>query len=228
VLIFHTMVGHLSGTDSMFRRDGYSGTESTFGVGGPEDGHDGELWQWQSILRQADAQWDGNAYANSVETADGGDPSRPWTPAQLDTLIRLTADWCRQTGNPCELVTAPTGLGIGYHRQFRQWNHDGHTCPGPVRERQLTATVIPGARRLLAPLKSNPYVKAAKACERGAVGDQVRFVSWALDYSNTRGTFDAALVSTVAAFQRKHPECGRVDGKVGPKTIEVLKRIKHH
>lgn len=57
VLVFHTMVGYLRGTDSLFRREGYTGTESHFGVGGPWDGGalDGAVWQWQSIDRQADA-----------------------------------------------------------------------------------------------------------------------------------------------------------------------------
>ena len=35
VLIVHTIVGNLTGTDAMFRRQGYDGVESTFGIGGP-------------------------------------------------------------------------------------------------------------------------------------------------------------------------------------------------
>ena len=51
ILIFHTMVGSLKGTDALFRGQGYTGTESHFGVGGPWDGAalDGAVWQWQSI-----------------------------------------------------------------------------------------------------------------------------------------------------------------------------------
>ena len=38
ILVFHTMVGYLKSTDSLFRGQGYTGTESHFGVGGPWDG----------------------------------------------------------------------------------------------------------------------------------------------------------------------------------------------
>jgi len=42
----------------LFHRQGYTGTESHVGVGGPGDGAalDGTVWQWQAIDRQADAQ----------------------------------------------------------------------------------------------------------------------------------------------------------------------------
>lgn len=146
ILIFHTMVGYLSSTDALFRNGGYTGTESTFGVGGPWDGAtlDGAVWQWQSLDRQADAQAGGNAYATSIETSDGGDPLRPWSAKQLQALIALGAWWCRQTGNPARLVTNPSQNGLGYHAQFTVWNPDAHTCPGRTRIAQLLDVVVPG------------------------------------------------------------------------------------
>jgi hypothetical protein len=145
VLIFHTMVGNLRPVDAMFRKGGYSGVESHFGLGGPwEPGDlDGVLWQWQAIDRQADAQGDGNAYATSVETADGGDPDRPWTDKQVTALVHLGIWWCKQTGHPLRLVDLPSEAGFGYHSQFRAWNADRHTCPNPTRIKQLKTVVIP-------------------------------------------------------------------------------------
>ena len=37
ILVLHTMVGSLAGTDAMFRVGGFTGVESHFGVGGPGD-----------------------------------------------------------------------------------------------------------------------------------------------------------------------------------------------
>jgi hypothetical protein len=145
VLIMHTMVGNLAGTDAMFHRDGYTGTESTFGIGGPWEtpNLDGKVYQWQSLDRCADAQWDGNAYATSVETADGGNPTHPWTVKQVSAIVDLAVWWCRQTGNPPVLVSSAAGAGIGYHSQFSVWNRSAHTCPGGVRITQLRTQVIP-------------------------------------------------------------------------------------
>ena len=151
VLIVHTIVGNLAGTDAMFRRQGYDGVESTFGIGGPwEPGDlDGVIWQWQALDRQADAQGAGNAYATSVETADGGKPDRPWTPKQVDALTDLIVWWCRQTGHPAQMVTGTGGSGIGYHSQFTAWNPNNHSCPNPTRIQQLRTIVVPAAARLL-------------------------------------------------------------------------------
>ena len=147
ILIFHTMVGYLRSTDALFRRQEYTGVESTFGVGGPWDGAtlDGAVWQWQDLGHQADAQGPGNAYATSVETSDGGDPLRPWSARQLDALIRLTVWWCEQTGHPARLVTSTSDTGVGYHRQFSAWNPNNHSCPGNTRLKQLLDYVIPTA-----------------------------------------------------------------------------------
>ncbi len=148
VLIFHTMVGSLKGTESLFKRSGYDGTESHFGVGGPTDGDklDGAVWQWTPLNRQADAQWDGNAYATSIETSDGGNPLRPWSTKQLKALVNLSLWWCRQTDHDPRLVKAPSESGFGYHRQFKVWNDRGHSCPGDVRLSQLLRYVIPTVR----------------------------------------------------------------------------------
>lgn len=148
VFIIHTMSGYLSGTDSYFRTGGYTGTESHFGVGGSWDGtHDGEVWQWQALDHQADAQYDGNAVATSVETSDGARDDVPWTPKQVEAIIRLGVWWCKQTGNPARLVKAPAEKGFGWHAQFRAWNKAGHDCPGLVRLKQYKEQVVPEIAR---------------------------------------------------------------------------------
>ena len=150
IFIIHTMSGYLSGTDSYFRAQGYTGTESHFGVGGSWDGvHDGEVWQWQALDHQADAQYEGNAIATSVETSDGAKDGVPWTDKQVEAIIKLGVWWCKQTGNPAKLVTSPSGKGFGWHAQFSAWNRAGHDCPGAVRLHQYKTEVVPEiARRL--------------------------------------------------------------------------------
>lgn len=175
VFIVHTMVGFLKGTDTMFRKSGYTGTESTFGVGGPWDGDalDGAVWQWQALGRQADAQGAGNAYATSVETSDGGHPERPWSEPQVRSLIVLGAWWARQTGAPAELVKSTDGKGFGYHRQFKAWNPNDHSCPGDVRLSQYLTEVIPGIARYLNPV--TPFI-LRRILRTGLAGDDVKRV----------------------------------------------------
>lgn len=155
ILVFHTMVGYLKSTDALFRGQGYTGTESHFGLGGPWDGAalDGAVWQWQSIDYQADAQNAGNAYATSIETSDGGEPLRAWSTEQVDALVRLGTWWCRQTGAPARLVRSTSQSGIGYHAQFSAWAPDGRSCPGKTRIAQLLDAVIP---RIAAALGQTP------------------------------------------------------------------------
>lgn len=169
ILCFHTMVGSLAGTDNMFDDDGYYGTESHFGVGGSSDGNrDGHVIQWQDTAYGADANLEGKGEVISIETSDGGDPSRPWSPKQLDELVELGIWVCQEYDIPPVLIpdTKPGRRGIGYHRQGcdhsssyrpRGWPYDawrvsggrrwsralGKTCPGDERIRQLVDIVIP-------------------------------------------------------------------------------------
>jgi hypothetical protein len=143
ILCAHTMVGSLLGTSSMFHEDGYTGTESHWGVGGY-----GECLQWQDIAYSADANLDGWRTVLSVETADwglpfpkwdtSGDHVPPWTSAQLVTLTDLywrgalpgtdsrsvhrycNKEWqCYRVGIPAVLIpdTKPGRRGFAYHAQ---------------------------------------------------------------------------------------------------------------
>jgi peptidoglycan hydrolase-like protein with peptidoglycan-binding domain len=168
IFVVHTIVGSLRGTDAMFRRQGFTGVESTFGLGGPGD-NDGELWQWQQLNYSADAQGDGNGYCTSVETADAGNPARPWSRKQLDSLVDLGFWWARQVGAPGRLVTGTSQKGFGYHRQFLAWNKHNHSCPGDVRLRQYKGIVLPriaarmsGERAEKTVARSKPVIATAK------------------------------------------------------------------
>lgn len=169
ILCVHTMDGSLEGTHAHFADRGYYGVESHFGIGGASDGaKDGLVVQWQDTDFGADANLDGKGDVISVETSDGGDPDRPWSPRQLDALVDLGVWVCTTYDIPPKLVpdTKPGRRGIAYHRQgcdhsplYRPqgWPYDawrvpggvrwssvvGKTCPGDTRIRQLVDEVIP-------------------------------------------------------------------------------------
>jgi N-acetylmuramoyl-L-alanine amidase len=167
IVVLHTMVGTLWGTDSYFMRDGYGGVESHFGVG-----HDGEVLQWQDTDFVAEANLNGNRRCISIETADTG-PGFPswtgtnvpaWTDAQIEAIAQIIAWCCRTHDIPCELIpdTKPNRRGIGYHRQGIRGSYPdglvsggevwstavGKVCPGDRRVAQVPR-VISRARQLL-------------------------------------------------------------------------------
>lgn len=162
VVVLHTMAGSLAGTDAMFHRNGYGGTESHFGVGA------GELvYQWQDLDYTADAQLDGNRRCISIETADTGAPFPrwsgsdvpAWTAEQVYVLARLVAWLAQRYAIPLQLIpdTRPGRRGVGYHRQGidpwrvaggERWSSAaGKVCPGDRRVAQVPE-VIERARRI--------------------------------------------------------------------------------
>ena len=164
LVILHTMVGSLWGTDAYFRQGGYGGTESHFGVGG-----DGTVLQWTDLDCRADANYEANHRAISIETADKGEDFPAWsgsnvpawTPQQVEAIARIVAWCCARYDIPCVLVpdSRPGRRGIGYHRQGidpwrvsggEQWSTSaGKVCPGNRRIAQVPA-VIDRARAILA------------------------------------------------------------------------------
>ena len=156
MVIVHTMVGFLRGTRALFA--GPTKLESHFGIGGPADGADldGVIFQWIDTDRSADANRHANDFAISIETSDGGDPSRPWSPRQLDALIRLISALCDHHRIPHRMVTDPFDAkgGLGWHAMWLDtpfmhpdrttpWTPEaGKVCPGPVRIAQFKKTVF--------------------------------------------------------------------------------------
>lgn len=215
VLIYHIIVGSAQAGYDVFKPGGYDGDESTFILCGPRDKKDGELWQIQNMKRQADAQFAGNAYADSVETS--GMPNEPFSSAMLDTLIQLTVQWCRHWDKPCKLVprTGPIGKGgLGWHELREDWNSDHHVCPGAVREGQLRTIVIPKARARLLGDQSYKPPKPKPHPAHEAAGKV-----------DVDGVFGA---ETIGALQHALKKRGfyedKVDGIFGPKTRLGLKR----
>ncbi len=181
IVCLHTMVGNLTGTDSMFHANGWRGTESHFGVGGKwgadaKNNYDGRVFQWQDTAFSADANYEGNRRIISIETADNAPTAaadiQDWTPKQLDAIVRLVAWACKTYDIPVLLVpdSKSTRRGIAYHRQGcehslgigrvpgflvtggERWSTSiGKECPGVRRITQLRNVVIPRVRALLAP-----------------------------------------------------------------------------
>lgn len=169
ILCVHTMVGGLAGTDATFRKQGYAGTFSHFGVGPA-----GQVVQWQDTAYRGAANLNGNHRIISVETADLGAPFPAWntnaddvpawTPEQLDALARLIAWACAVHDIPCELIPDSKAgrRGIGYHRQGCDGDYPdgrvsggelwssarGKVCPGNRRIAQIPGVLATAARLL--------------------------------------------------------------------------------
>lgn len=160
IVCLHTMVGNLTGTDWMFKQNGYSGTESHFGVGGPwGDGKDGVVYQWQDTARRADANLDGNHRVISIETGDNAPqfPSQilPWTDRQLDAIVDLVAWACNEHDIPAVLIpdSKPGRRGIGYHRLGCEHSdgigsHPGFLVKGGERWSSSLGKECPGSQRI--------------------------------------------------------------------------------
>lgn len=174
IVCVHTMVGYLHSTDTMFKRDGYGGTESHFGIGGTWGSDralslNGVAYQWQDTDFTADANLNGNHRVLSIETADNAPALardiEPWTPAQVVTLVRIVAALCKRYDIPAQLIpdTKPGRRGLAYHAQGidpkrvtggELWSSArGKECPGPARIDQFIHEVIPKVQLALNPTK---------------------------------------------------------------------------
>jgi hypothetical protein len=118
--------------------------ESHFGLG-----YDGSLGQYIGTETRADANAAANRRADgtgavSLESASNLQASDPWTPAQVESLIRLGV-WLHEThGIPLRICRTADDPGYGYHRLHSAWNPDGHACPGDARVKQFKEAVFPG------------------------------------------------------------------------------------
>lgn len=152
--ILHTAVDNAGKTTlfNWFQDPRAKGAESTFFVK-----MDGIIEQYMDTEVRADAQWDANVDAISIETEDDGDPSRPWTQAQLDSIIALL-DWiCTVHRDVARvLCPTPTGSGIGWHELYPEWNHSKHGCPGAVRENQIRTIILPALAHTPKPAPPTP------------------------------------------------------------------------
>lgn len=73
-------------------------------------------------------------------------------------------------------------------------------------------------------VKANPFAKFASPCRIKSVGDNVRFVQWAVGVP-VDGQFGKQTQYAVKQFQHYHHLT--VDGIVGPQTISALRGVTH-
>jgi hypothetical protein len=143
IVLHSTAGGTLASNWALFDSTAAHGDESHFVVG-----FDGAVWQVMDTSVRADAQWDANDFAVSIETLSNPKASDPWTPAQL-RAVRLLCIWLLgvHTGIGHHTCSSWDSGGLGYHRMFSQWNRSGHTCPGDARVGQfpsLVASIVQG------------------------------------------------------------------------------------
>lgn len=178
LVIIHTMVGSLLGTDSYFKQQGYGGVESHFGTG-----RNGRIIQWQDTDYIAEANLAANGYAISIENADKGEGFPNWdgsnvplfSPEQIEANAKICALAHQHYGIPLDIIhsSAPGVRGISYHRAgiegygwrpgYDKWSSArGKVCPGNARVAQIP-TIIERARQIVggkvsAPIVEPPYV----------------------------------------------------------------------
>lgn len=134
IAILHVDAGNADSLYGFFlERSG--GIESHFHVK-----RDGTVEQYRDTAYQADANYQANDFAISIETQGYGDGV--WTGAQIAAIKKLLM-WCQAThGIPLKKCAEWTGTGVGYHSQFPQWSPVVKSCPGPRRILQFNATLV--------------------------------------------------------------------------------------
>lgn len=141
--VFHVAVFRGDSLFDMYRnRD--DGIESTGYIR-----FDGTIEQYRPVNVECDAQLAGNSWHDngvrrgltSWETAGMG-PGE-WTPAQLASIQRIVRWHHAEHGSPLRVNPGPTSSGFGYHRLFRAWNPNAHSCPGDDRVKQWNRIIVP-------------------------------------------------------------------------------------
>lgn len=100
------------------------------------DGHAEQYVDTANVIYHA---YSASEWAVGIETEDDGNPSVPWTDAQITTIIAI----CRELGVPGQLLKEGASDGIGWHEQYPSWNKTAHSCPGKVREHQIHDRILP-------------------------------------------------------------------------------------
>ncbi|MFJ6348675.1 N-acetylmuramoyl-L-alanine amidase [Streptomyces sp. NPDC092046] len=118
--------------------------ESHFGLG-----YEGDLGQFIGTETRADANYQANRRADgtgavSIETASNLQGSDPWTPEQVEELIKLGVWLHQKHGIPLRICRTWDDPGFGYHRLHEEWAVSGTSCPGDARVTQFREVVFPG------------------------------------------------------------------------------------
>lgn len=153
--------------------------ESHFGLG-----YAGDLGQYISTQVRADANAQANRRAVSIETASNLEHTDPWTPQQLEMLVRLGVWLHHEHGIPLRICRTWDDPGYGYHELFPEWSVSGTACPGAARVKQFREYVFPEiVRRAQGGGPSEPEQPDREKedeivpimLEKGKVGDESAF-----------------------------------------------------
>lgn len=117
--------------------------ESHFGLD-----YDGSMGQYIGTETRADANYNANrrpdgSGAVSIETASNTSATDPWTPEQVEALIKLGVWLHQRHGIPLRICRAADDPGYGYHRLWADWSASGTKCPGDARVKQFREHVFP-------------------------------------------------------------------------------------
>ena len=100
--------------------------------------------QYRSVLWQADANYQANDFAVSIETQ--GFEHGTWNDAQLASIKRLLLWLHNEHGIPLRECEGPFGSGVGYHTMWgapSAWTPVAKSCPGPDRKVQFSNDIVP-------------------------------------------------------------------------------------
>jgi len=219
VVVVHTMVGSLVGTDGYFRGL-TNGVNSHFGTGGL-----GEIWQWVDTAVRSGANGAGNHRAITIENADMGPGFSSWntrdgaavpafTPAQIEANAQICA-WAHLAhGVPLVAVdtSRPNVRGIGYHRLgCNPWR-----VPDGELWSSATGKVCPGVRRIA---QINQIIERAKQIVAGADAEENDMYD-----DKARGEVVGRLDEAIGLLRSIHPavaslQVGVMDPSSGVRTL---------
>ena len=101
--------------------------------------NDGTVEQYVDTDFAIGHAFDANAFAVGIETQDDGDCHKEWTDAQITGILAILFE----LQVPAQILEETSSDGVGWHRQFDAWNHNGHECPCDQRQEQITSVIVP-------------------------------------------------------------------------------------
>lgn len=225
-LIFHTN-GNRESTASTFDDIIGSGTSAYPHY---QLAFDGTLEQYCPLEQQALMQFSGNAFAISLDCQDSGHEHQPFAQDPLsDAQVQALAELLVLHNIPLHACSSPKSGGLGFHAQFKGWNKEGRSCPGPARIAQVpailaAASALGGVPVVQRAIDFEAMKELQDACRKAVIapgdhGECVFVVQGLLGIAPT-GVMDDATVASLRAFQAAH---GRgPTGIVDPATWKVL------
>lgn len=200
--------------------------ESHFGLG-----YEGDLAQFIGTETRADA----NAGANrrpdgtgavSIETASNTKASDPWTPEQIEQLVRLGVWLHQKHGIPLRICRSHSDPGFGYHSLHREWSTSGTACPGAARIKQFREVVFPAivarAKGGTTPSSGTPSAPKETGMQ---MNDQITLPDWVPEaWPDDKGLSDKKIaVSTALGSGYGHVRRARENTEELLRQVEALR-----